>query len=133
MATLRRLDPHDPVPESGHFILVLQRFGEDDPRALVVEFINFDGQHAQSVLALAPDRRLLSFAEATEAALERALQAGIDTVYALDRTAGPREQMVRSHQGDHTVAMEHLSDSDIEDNEPGTDIRDRPHDAGFSR
>ena len=133
MATLLSLDPHDPVPETGRFILVLQRFGEDDPQVRVVEFIESDGVHARSRLALAPDRRPLGFAEATEAALARALNEAIDTVYALDRTAGPREQIVRSHHGDHTVAMEGLADSDAEDEEPGTDIRDRPHDAGFTR
>ena len=37
MTEIRRLEPHAPVPESGRFVLVIRRFGEDDPSATLTE------------------------------------------------------------------------------------------------
>jgi hypothetical protein len=48
----------------------------------------------------------------------------------VDRTAGPREREVLRHHGDHAVDIEKLADE--EPGETGTDIRDRPMDAGYN-
>jgi hypothetical protein len=131
MTELRRLSPHDPVPDEGSYMLVLRRFGEDAPRVAVVELITAaENESPQLTVLVRPDGTPMGFEEAVEAALARAERDGFAVVYALDRTAGVREHEVLVHGGDRTVGMEQLVDTDPEDGEQGTDIRDRPANAG---
>lgn len=130
MTELCRLSPHDPAPE-GRYMLVLKRFGEDAPLVSVVELITaVDGESARLTVLTRPDGTPMDFEEAVEAALARAEPDGFTVVHALDRTAGVREHEVLAHGGDRTVGMEKLVDTDPEDGEEGTDMRDRPADAG---
>lgn len=133
MAELRRLEPHDPLPEDGRYMLLLRRFGEDDPRFIVTEMIVSDGQGPRHLdIPLRADGASLTFEEAIEAALQHAKRLKLDLVYVVDRTAGPREHEVLDHAGDHSFTTDRLEDTDPEDNEPGTDIRDRPMLAGYN-
>ncbi len=54
MAEIRRLNPHDPMPEGGHAVVVLRRFDEDDPHKTVVEVTL---THRSGLPERAPDRR----------------------------------------------------------------------------
>jgi hypothetical protein len=63
--------------------------------------------------------------EAIAAARNLAGERSLEAVYVVDRTAGPRERDILSHGGDHSVAMDHLDDMDLEDGEKGPDMRDR--------
>ena len=53
MTEIIRLDPHDPLPDAKPFALVIRRFGEDDPNAIVTE-IDFMGAHPTAELAMGP-------------------------------------------------------------------------------
>jgi hypothetical protein len=131
MTELRRLSPHDPLPDEAPFRLVLQRFGEDAPRVAVVELITATADEPPRLMVPArADGTPMGFEEAVTAALAQAKREGFPVLHALDRTAGPREQEVLTHDGDRTVNMQTLQDTDPEDGESGTDIRDRPADAG---
>jgi hypothetical protein len=72
----------------------------------------------------------MHFDEAVATAVAFAEERGLSVVYAVDRTAGPRESEVQSHGGDRTVGMEKLDDA--VEGEAGTDMRDRPMDAGYN-
>jgi hypothetical protein len=131
MTKVRRLHPHDPLPDSGRYMLVLRRFGEDDPQVAVTEIIMADGKDPPELtLAVRPDGTPVPFEEAIGVAVSRADNAGCPMVYAMDRTAGEREREVLQHHGDHSVDMEKLADE--EPGETGTDIRDRPMGAGYN-
>jgi hypothetical protein len=133
MPELRRLEPHDPLPEAGRYLLILRRFGEDDPRFIVTEMIVSDGQGKRHLdVPLRADGAPVTFEEAIEAALRHAERLKLELVYAVDRTAGQREHEVLDHAGDHSFTTDRLEDTDPEDNEPGTDIRDRPLLAGYN-
>lgn len=132
MTEIIRLEPHDPLPDGGNIALVLRRFGEDDPTAVITE-IDFFGRHPAVVLALAESGQPLHFEDAIHEAVRQAAQRGIATVYAVDRTAGRREQEVLRHGGDHSVRADELSDTDEEDGERGATILDRPPGAGYVR
>jgi hypothetical protein len=54
MTDIIRLDPHDPLPEAAPFALVIRRFGEDDPNAIVTE-IDFMGSHPTATVATGRD------------------------------------------------------------------------------
>lgn len=127
MTEIIRLEPHDPLPERGNIALVLRRFGEDDPNAVITE-IDYFGRHP--VVELAADG---SFEDAVHTAARHATERGIATVYAIDRTAGRREQEVLSHHGDHSVRSDELADTDEEDGVRGATILDRPSSAGYVR
>ena len=131
MAQLRLLAPHDPVPDAGRYLIVMRRFAEEAPSTVITEMITSDGRNAP-VLTVPTDEdgRPLDFDAATRAALAQAEREGLDLVHAVDRTAGPREQEVLAHGGDHAVHLEELADTDLTEGEPGTDIRDRPAGAG---
>ena len=64
--------------------------------------------------------------QAVEAAKAVANSEHLHRIYLLDRTAGPREQDILRHGGDHSIHMDTLSDTDEEDGVTGTDMRDRP-------
>ena len=66
----------------------------------------------------------MPFEEAVDAGRRVAESEGLDVVYAVDRTAGPREREILAHGGDHTVDMDKLDDMDLEDGERGPDMRD---------
>ncbi len=131
MAELRMLAPHDPVPESGHHLIVMRRFAEDAPRLTVTEMIASDGRSSpERTVPTGRDGTPLDFPEAVQAARARAERDGFPTVFAVDRTAGPREREVLAHGGDHSVHADRLLDSDLEEGEPGPDMRDRPQEGG---
>lgn len=131
MPDLIRLQPHDPVPDSGRYILVLRRFGEDAPELTLTEIITADGVHPPMMAAaVRADGSGVPLEEAVHTALRQAEQSGCATVYVVDRTAGAREQEVLRHHGDHSVGMDRLVDEDGDD--AGTSLRDRPRDAGYN-
>ncbi len=128
---LHRLEPHDPLPERGPYVLVIRRFGEDDPKATVVEIIVDDGTAPRQVsVPAASDGSPADLGEALHQAVTLARSLGIAAIYAVDRMAGPRERAVRAHGGDHD-----FDETPLADGEPGegADLRDRPRDAGYLR
>jgi hypothetical protein len=125
---LRRLDPHDPLPESGSYVLVIRRLAEDTPGGTRLEILRASGPGLPAEEPVPFD---LAFEDAIGRAQDIARLHRIRMVYAVDRTAGPREQDVLQQHGDHSFAAEALEDTDPEDGEQGTDIRDRPRDAGY--
>ena len=127
MTEITRLEPHDPLPEgSDRRVLVLQRFDEDDPRKTVIELhLAGGGVRAEATRPVSPDGALMQLEDAIDAACKVAETEGLGRVYVVDRTAGPREQEILAHKGDHSVNMEDLQDTDPEDGERGPDMRDR--------
>ena len=132
MTDIIRLSPHDPLPDAKPFALVIRRFGEDDPNAIVTE-IDFMGAHPTVDVAAGPNGKVLAWEDAVQHARHEAETRGFRTLYAVDRTAGAREQAIISRHGDHSSRDDALSDTDEEDGEEGTTIMDRGHDAGFMR
>lgn len=127
MVGLTTLDPHDPLPEGpGRRVIVVQRFDEDSPRQTVIELHLTGGDApAEATRPVRPDGSFMQLDDATEAARAVAESEGLDTVYVLDRTAGPREREILAAGGDHSVNMGTLQDTDPEDGEQGPDMRDR--------
>ena len=125
MTDFTQLQPHDPLPEAPAVVL-MQRFEEDDPRQTMMELIVLAAGGAGHTSRLLTTGGLPTPLEAAKtAAAEAAEDAGIAALYFVDRTAGPREREVTAHDGDRSVDMETLVDSDLEDGEPGGDMRDR--------
>ncbi len=126
MAEIRTLNPHDPMPEGGHAVVVMRRFDEDDPHRTVVE-VTLTHRHGlpERTRPARPDGSAMTLEEAVAAARRVADEAGIDAVQVIDRTAGPRERDIMQHGGDHSVHMERLDDMDLEEGERGPDMRDR--------
>lgn len=136
MAELIRLDPHDPLPDpvpggAAHAVLI-RRFGEDDPRAVITE-LDFLGRRPAMSLLAGPGGAAVSWEDAVHGALREVEAHGLATLYAVDRTAGRREQEVLAHGGDHSVRAAELSDTDEEDGELGTSLRDRTTNSGYYR
>lgn len=123
MTATRTLEPHAPLPEGRH-VSVLRRFAEDNPDQVITEIVL---GHRPGVTETAnpahPDGTPMSLDEAVEAAKRVAESEGIQTVFVLDRTAGPREHEILDHGGDHTVNMDKLDDMDLEEGERGPDMR----------
>ena len=131
MTKAQRLEPHDPLPETGRYMLVLRRFGEDDPQVAITEIIMANGKDPPELtVAVRPDGTPMPFEEAIGVAERRAETEGCPEVFAVDRTAGPREREVLQHHGDHSADLQKLVDEEA--GESGTDIRDRPMDAGYN-
>jgi hypothetical protein len=127
MVKIRRLDPHDPLPEGrGHRVIVLRRFDEDDPRRILTE-ITLTGApgHSEVARPVRTDGTAMSLEDAVAAAQKVARTEGIGEVFVLDRTAGQLEHNVIEHAGDHSFPGKKLEDSDLEDDEKGPDMRDR--------
>ena len=126
MAEIRRLNAHDPMPEGGHSVIVMRQFDEDDPHKTVVE-VTLTHRHGlpERTHPARADGSAMGLEEAVEAARAVADEAGIAAVDVIDRTAGPREQDILQHDGDHTVNMDLLDDDDREEGERGPDMRDR--------
>ena len=127
MADIVRLQPHDPLPE-GTYVAVLRRFDEDDARRVITEVILRGKRGAETARPMGPDGRPMSLDEAISHAVKVADSEGIATVHAIDRTAGTREQDILQHGGDHSVHMDALQDTDMEEGERGPDMRDTVHD-----
>lgn len=126
MAEIRMLNPHDPMPEGGHSVIVMRRFDEDDPHRTVVEVtLTHRKGLPERTRPGHPNGTPMSLEEAIQAARRVADEAGIDTVQVIDRLSGPRERDILQHGGDHTVHMERLDDDDLEEGERGPDMRDR--------
>jgi hypothetical protein len=119
------LSPHDPIPD-GRAVVVLRRFEEDDPDRATVEII-LTARPQQVTHPRHPDGSIMPFAEAIVAAGIVARQEGIAQVHVLDRLGGNREHDILAHDGDHSIKMEALSDTDEEDGVRGSDMRDIAH------
>ena len=126
MAEIRTLNPHDPLPDHGHHVLVLRSFFEDDPHRTTIEITLTHGRGMpERSHPVRPDGSQLSLDEAVAAARQVADEEGIKLVQVIDRTAGPRERDIQQHGGDHTIHMDRLDDDDMEEGERGSDMRDR--------
>ncbi len=128
MVEVRHHNPHDPLPEGGRTVIVLHRMDEDDPRLTVTQ-IMLTGRPGQgeTVHPVRADGTPMNLDQAVEAAKLVAKSEGLDVVHLVDRTTGPREKEVLAHDGDHTVNMASLDDTDMEEGERGSDMRDRGH------
>lgn len=133
MAEIRMLEPHDPLP-SGHAVIVMHRFDEDDPRLTMIELIVTNPDRSEETARLAhADGRSMTLGEAIEHAQLRARAEGLGVIYQVDRTRGRLEQDVLRHGGDHSFADTALDDDDMEEGERGPDMRDRGNDGGPRR
>lgn len=132
MTDIIRLQPHDPLPEAKPYALVIRRFGEDDPNATVTE-IDFFGAHPTMSLAASENGGPVAWEDVVHFAQREADQRGYKVLYAVDRTAGAREQEILAHHGDHGVRSEELSDTDLEEGQSGSSILDRTNNSGFFR
>lgn len=122
---IRKLDPHDPLPEGrAGRVIVLRHFDEDDPRRIVTQ-ITLTGSpgHSEAVQPVRADGTPMSLDEAVFAAQKVAESEGIGQVFVLDRTAGRLEHEVVEHAGDHSFPGKPLDDTDLEDGENGPDMR----------
>ena len=126
MAATRKLDPHDPIPETGRHVVLLRRFEEDDPRRVMLELLVSRGHDAPELTQpVRADGTAMGVREALQLARDIADREQLPTVYVIDRLAGARERDILRHDGDHTVHMSELDDFDLEEGERGSDMRDR--------
>jgi len=121
------LSPHDPLPEGpDRRVVLLRRFDEDAPSGIHIELRLEGGQKGtEAVQPHDPSGLPMAWDAAIEAATKVAVTERLSRIYIVDRTAGPREQIVLQHGGDHSAEMEQLTDTDPEDGETGPDMRDR--------
>ena len=125
MTDIIRLAPHDPIPTGpGRHVVVLHRFDEDEPKKTVVSII-LTGHPDQITRPMRPDGHPMNIDEAIEAATKVAASEKLTRVVVSDRTQGERERDILQHGGDHSVHMDALVDSDLEEGERGADMRDR--------
>ena len=124
MTAIRRLAPHDPLP-GGHSVVLMRRLAEDDPEGTMLEMIvtNPDGSE-ETATPVGADGRPLSLEAGVAAAMRRAEEEGLKRIWLVDRTAGGREGAVLASGGDHSFPGETLDDDDLDDGEPGADMRD---------
>lgn len=124
MTEIRTLQPHDPLPD-GPAIILMRRFEEDSPRQVMMELIVLHkNQSEENSRLLTEDGAPMEWAEAEAHAAAEAKKAGLHQVFHVDRTDGRREQEILQHGGDRSVDMESLDDDDLEEGEPGPDMRD---------
>lgn len=122
--TTRMLEPHAPLPEGRH-VSVLRRFDEDNPDRVITEIVlGLAPGRSETVNPARTDGTPMSLDEAVEAAKRVAESEDVHTVFVVDRTAGPREHEILEHGGDHSVDMDKLDDTDMEEGERGSDMRD---------
>lgn len=125
MTDIIRLEPHDPIPTGpGRHVIVLHRFDEDEPKRTVVS-ITLTGHPDQVTHPMRPDGTPMGIDDAIQAAVKVAESESLSRILVADRTEGEREQDILQHGGDHSVHMDELVDSDIEDGEQGADMRER--------
>ncbi len=126
MTEIRKLEPHDPVPERGRHVTVIRRFDEDDPHRVVLELVIARGRPPEeNRLAVRADGTHMGVKEALNAARGLAEAEKLDRIYVIDRLAGAREREILRSHGDHSVNMGKLDDFDFEEGERGSDMRDR--------
>jgi len=124
MTEIRTLQPHDPLPD-GPAVILMRRFEEDNPKQVMMELIVIQkNQSEHNSRLLTETGEPLPWADAVKEAETQARDAGLHHVYHVDRTAGPREREIASHDGDRTVGMDKLDDDDLEEGERGSDMRD---------
>ncbi len=127
MIQVTTLAPHDPMPSGPQrHVVVLRRFEEDDPARTTIQIL-LTGRTEESSHPHNPDGTPMHLDQAITAARKVAASEGLDRVFVLDRTGGPREHDILTHGGDHSIHMERLQDSDEEDGERGPDMRDIAH------
>jgi hypothetical protein len=133
MVAFRTLGPQDPIPD-GAGVTLMRRLAEDSPQGTVIELIvrHADGRE-ETANPIAPDGTPLAWSDAAALARDRARQAGLDEVVCIDRTAGPLASEILRHGGDHALDRNKLEDSDLEEGERGSDLRDRGPDGGPRR
>ncbi len=121
------LAPHDPLPEGAERrVVLLRRFDEDAPGTTHLELrLEGGGQPPEFARPSDGAGQPMAWEAAIDAARRVAESEKLTQFYVLDRTAGPREQVVLQHSGDHSAEMEALEDTDAEDGETGPDMRDR--------
>lgn len=119
------LAPHDAMP-GGRSVVVMRSFREDDPHGSSIE-ITLTGTPNETTHPRRPNGTPMSLDEAIAAARKVAESEGLKRVYVLDRLAGRREAEIAQHDGDHSVGMAELSDTDEEDAVVGSDMRDVLH------
>ena len=127
MTEITTLGPHDPVPSGpGKHVVVLRRFEEDAPGGVTTQII-LTGKTEEVTHPRNPDGTPMHFDEAIKAATKVAESEGLHRVFVLDRMQGTREGDILRHDGDHSIHMDRLVDSDPEDGERGPDMRDIAH------
>lgn len=127
MIEITTLSAHDPMPTGpGRQVVVLRRFEEDTPGTATVQIV-LTGAVDETTRPHRPDGTLMPMDEAIEAARKVAESEGLSRIFVLDRLQGSREQDILHHDGDHSVHMEGLQDTDEEDGVQGTDMRDIAH------
>lgn len=126
MTEITTLAAHDPMPSGPGHVIVLRRFEEEDPSKTTVQII-LTGTPDQTTHPRLPDGKPMPFDQAITAAKRVAESEGIGSVFVLDRLQGAREQDILRHDGDHSVHMSRLSDTDPEDGVQGSDMRDVLH------
>ncbi len=125
MVGFQTLAPQDPLPE-GRQVILMRRLAEDRPQGLVIELIvrHADGREETSN-PIQGDGTPLGWTEAAGLARDKAREAGLATVWLVDRTASPLAADILKHDGDHSLDRNKLADDDLEDDEHGSDLRDR--------
>lgn len=121
------LDPHAEWPGGpARYVLLVRQFDEDRPRDTVIELhLRGGSEPAEATRPVNLGGRAMDWEQAMVAARAVAESENLSRIYLLDCTAGPREQDILQHDGDHSVHMETLSDTDEEDGVKGSDMRDR--------
>ena len=124
MTEIRTLAPHDPLP-NGHSVVLMRRFAEDAPDQLAIEMIVTNPDRSEETsIPTGSDGAPLDWDAAVAAAKERATEEGLQRIWTVDRTQGRREQQIIQSGGDRMIDGETLDDDDLEDGEPGPDMRD---------
>ncbi len=133
MTEIVTLQPHDPLPE-GHSVVLMRRFAEDRPRAVVIEMIVRNPDKSEETSLPPGDHGdPATWEEATSLARQRAAEEGLKRIWRVDRTAGAREQEILAHDGDHSINDAKLVDDDSEEGVQGSDMRDRKNDGAPRR
>ncbi len=133
MTEIRTLGPHDPLP-GGHSVVLMRRFSEDAPDTLAIELIVTNPDRSEETATPTGANGLpLGWDDALAVAKERAVAEGLKRIWTVDRTAGPRERDVIAYGGDRAQGSAALDDDDLEDGEPGGDMRDIDHAAAPRR
>ena len=133
MTEIRTLEPHDPLP-GGHSVVLMRRFSEDAPDTLAIEMIVTNPDRSEETATpTGLDGMPLGWDDALAVAKERAVAEGLKRIWTVDRTAGPRESDVIAHGGVRTAGSETLDDDDLEEGEPGPDMRDVDRDTAPRR
>ena len=127
MIKINFLSPHDAMPGGpDRNVVVLRRFEEDNPDRTTVQII-LTGTPEETAHPRNPDGTVMHLDKAIEAAQRVAQSEGLHEVFVIDRIGGVREQDILRHDGDHSVNMTRLTDTDEEDGVRGSDMRDIAH------